>query len=148
MPFLVRHLLPESGASPALATAGGSISVFAAPAGLSVAGLVSAPTFAAPNAASPSASQRSAVPGPDPASLGTAGMRPAGPLPLPTLVLAITTAVALIEHVPNIDATEADFTNRVVSALVSLGNRPDCPEQVRGGGWVRAGGWAGSGGWG
>lgn len=131
MPFLVRHLLPESGTSPAASAAGGSVSVFAASAGLSVAGLVFAPTFAAPNAASASASQRSAAAGPDPASLGTAGMRPAGPLPLPTLVLAITTAVALIEHVPNIDVTEPDFTNRVVSALVSLGNRPDCPEQVR-----------------
>jgi hypothetical protein len=147
--FLVRHLLPESGASTAASStvggaggatgaagagAGGAVlagvSVFGAPGGLSPAGLVHAGT-GAPVAAVLSAMPRAGMAVTE-ATVGAVafGARLPGPLPLPTLALAIVAAVAVVEHVPTIDTMEPGFTNRLVAALISLGNRPDCPEQV------------------
>ena len=151
--FLVRHLLPEAGGgttatggsnsggggsnSGVTRAAAAGLSVFSSPAGLSTAGLTSPSAVLAwsPTAATLASGTRVAAiaAAPDAAPLGAPGSRPGGPLPTPALVLAITTAVALVEHCSSaVNALEPDFVNRLVSALISLGNRPDCPEHVYG----------------
>ena len=134
--FLGRHLFPETGpaataaaaaagasASGAAGAVGGGTSVFGSAAGMAVSALATA--------ASVLGGAPGRTPTSDSAAASNAGCRPPGPLPSPVLALAVVTATSLVELVPNIDSYSADFTNQLVAALISLANRPSCPEHVR-----------------